>query len=326
MGSIDKDHRQILYTDDLEEEEKGKVLSWRDSVLESEFAESAPVLMCGLASITMAITFAVFYGTGMTTKKVCEIAKLGNCDKIDDWQFIPTISFTFVDWPGYGVSLVGMLSSAILLWVSSELEYHILETQMRKLNMRPNQRISGWCCCCCTLSCAVGFARLVGHVICVSFAVCMICQLRFNIYVHAMAAFVLFVGGLIMILIHQQIQYTLLDAAMARQDDQEISQNWAADAATAMRFKRYALLSYLACGVAYAIAIQFRRREVEPYSATTEYAVVLSLAVGVASYAADIRMHKKYFSCGTSRLAIVDDYRGSHDRLSSDMTGWTMEE
>uniref|UniRef100_A0A6U2YWR7 Uncharacterized protein n=1 Tax=Lotharella globosa TaxID=91324 RepID=A0A6U2YWR7_9EUKA len=326
MGSIDKDYRQVLYTDDWEEEEKTQILTWRDSVLESDFAESVPVVMCGLASITMAVTFALFYATGMTTEKVCEIAKLGHCGKIDDWQFIPTISFTFVDWPGYGVSLFGMLTSAVLLWVSSELEYHILETQMRRLNVRPNQRITGWCCCCCTLSCAVGFARLVGHVICISFAVCMICQLRFNVYVHAMAAVILFVGGLIMILAHQQIQCTLLDTATTRQDDQEISQNWAADAASAMRFKRYALLFYVACGLAYGIALQFRRTEVEPYSAATEYAVVISLAVGVASYAMDIRMHKKYFSSGSSRLAIVDDYRGSHDRLASDMTGWTMED
>eukprot|EP00954_Amorphochlora_amoebiformis_P010904 851772-Amorphochlora_amoeboformis.AAC.1 len=95
--------RKVPYSE-VEEKEK-----WQDRVLSNDLAEALPVGVVVTAALTMCATFAIFYATGQTTRKICEkvwivfggyadMTTIG-CERIDEWQHIPTISFTWVAWP-----------------------------------------------------------------------------------------------------------------------------------------------------------------------------------------------------------------------------------
>mmetsp|Transcript_8457 Transcript_8457/g.11631 ORF Transcript_8457/g.11631 Transcript_8457/m.11631 type:complete len:233 (-) Transcript_8457:226-924(-) len=229
---------------------------------------------------------------------------MGHCDKIKEWQLIPTLSFTFVPWPGYFVSLVGMLTACILFFISGEMENRILYLQMRRLNLG-RQKIRGCCCCCFSVSFILTTARLVSTLVCICLATCICCQLRFNVNVHSTAAFFLFTGGLLMVLLQQQVQSTILKFSNER--DNEAFLEWWQEARKAMRFKRWALLAYLLCFIGYSIAVVIRRHAVEPYSAALEYVVVVALAVGLTTYTADVRVHKVHFGTSDSRLMVIEN-------------------
>mmetsp|Transcript_10849 Transcript_10849/g.26559 ORF Transcript_10849/g.26559 Transcript_10849/m.26559 type:complete len:333 (+) Transcript_10849:181-1179(+) len=297
---------------------------WKDLVLENDLAEMIPIFSVAVAGITICTTFSLFFASRQTTKKVCLESNMHGCDTINDWQLMPTLSFTFVPWPGYIVSCVGMLAAAALLWVSCELEHRILQTQLNRMNLPPTQRITGICCCCCSVHTLTATSGFLGHMVCLCLVVCIICQLRFSLVVHSTAAFLLFTGGLLMMLTQQQIQATLLRLGTER-NRAGVSRSWSEKAEIAMNFKRRALLGYLICFIAYGVAVSASRNVVEPYSAALEYAVVVALAIGILSYAKDIKVHKEFFGGDGTRTMVVNDignnFSDEEDNLSDGTWG-----
>lgn len=57
------------------------------------------------------------------------------------------------------------------------------------------------------------------------------------------------------------------------------------------------------------VAATVRKNAVEPYSAALEYAVVVALAVGILSYARDLKVHKEFFGGGHLSLCLCHKWR-----------------
>ncbi|GAB5358736.1 hypothetical protein AAMO2058_000484200 [Amorphochlora amoebiformis] len=285
--------RKVPYSE-VEEKEK-----WQDRVLSNDLAEALPVGVVVTAALTMCATFAIFYATGQTTRKICEKTTIG-CERIDEWQHIPTISFTWVAWPGYIVAVAGMLTSCALLLISTEVVNHTLELQRRRLGIVPNFQLGG-CCCCLSITGIIGACRVMSYLVCICLATCVCCSLRLNAAVHGISASLLFFLGIILIFLQQQAQVSLFGVAM-----QEDSTSWVSAANSAMQFKKVAVCMYILSFIGFSVAVSLRKSRVEPYSASLEYAVVVCLALGISSYARDIRLHKLFFGDSKSRVAFVD--------------------
>mmetsp|Transcript_22254 Transcript_22254/g.31088 ORF Transcript_22254/g.31088 Transcript_22254/m.31088 type:complete len:320 (-) Transcript_22254:66-1025(-) len=279
--------------------------AWIDSILMHDFAECIPVMAIATAAMTLCVTFALFFATGKTTQGVCDDTGMSYCDGIEEWQIIPTISLTFVPWPGYIASLIGMLTSCALFYISFEMEHRMLRIQTVKMEVPPRHFITGWCCCCFRLQWLVTAAHVVGILVTLCLATCICCQLRLSTRVHSIAAFFMFLGGILMLLVQQQVQVTILELAQNGQCESTIA--WSEEAFRAMKCKRKALAGYLMCFAGYSVAIGVRRHAVEPYSAALEYAVVVTLALGIGTYASDIRIHKMHFGDAKTRIIVIDE-------------------
>lgn len=266
---------------------------WQLRLLRRPGSEKLPGLMVAASAVTMAITFTLFYATEQTTRDICREVHMRNCERIDRWQYIPTISFTWVPWPGYAVSLAGMLPAVVLLAVSLELECFVMRDQAERAGLlAQGARVGGYCCCCCCLKvgCALALARFMARVAAICAVIVVICQLRFNIALHGSAAFLLFASGLVLLATQQQIQRLIIEKRV------ELGpRGWVESARRAEQIKRWALWANVIGLVVYAALLATFRTDVEPYSAATEYLVVAALAVGVWTYGVDLSAHKQLF-------------------------------